>query len=99
MAEPSQYELDAWADVQAFNGRQVSRAMGAVGQKVSQGTEAVGDRASNYLEKHPHAQKAVERGREAAAKGTRAIGKGAQAVGDFLPGWVGSAGGSVQRTA
>lgn len=99
MPEPSQYEIDAWTDVQAFNGRQVSRAMGRVGQRVSTGTAAVNDRASDYLQKHHRAQKAVERGQGAAAKGTKAIGKGAHAIGESLPGWVGSAGGSAQRTS
>lgn len=57
MTEPSQYELEAWADVQEFKGRQVSRTIGGVGQKLSEGTAAVGDRASKFLEKRPAAQK------------------------------------------
>jgi hypothetical protein len=98
MAEPSQYELDAWTDVQAFRGRQVSRRMGEVGQKVSNGTTAVGDRATKYLENHPWAQAALERGQGVAAKGTQIVSAGARTASDALPGWAGTAGSSVRRT-
>jgi hypothetical protein len=98
MAEPSQYELDAWGDIQAFRGRQVSRRMGEVGQRVSDGTTAVGDRATKYLESHPRAQAALERGQGVAAKSTEIIGAGTRTASDALPGWVGTAGGSVRRS-
>jgi len=98
MTEPSQYEIDAWTDIQAFKGRQVSRRMGEVGQKVSNSTTAVGDRATKYLEDHPRAQAALERGQGAAAKGTQMVGAGAQVAKEALPGWAGTAGSSVRRT-
>lgn len=91
MAEPSQYELDAWNDIQAFRGRQISRRMGEVGQKVHNGTTAVGNRATNYLEAHPRAQAALERGQGVATKG-------AKIVSDALPSWAGTAARSMQRT-
>ena len=98
MAEPSQYELEAWTDIQAFRGRQVSLHMGEVGQRVSSTTAAVGSRATKYLESHPRAQAAVERGQGVAAKGTQIVGAGAETVGAALPGWASAAGRSVQRT-
>lgn len=99
MTEPSQYELDAWSDIQAFKGRQVSRGLGKAGEKVSKSTAAVGTRATTYLEKYPRAQAAIERGQGAAAKGTQLVTNGARSAGEVLPGWAGTAGGSVVRTA
>jgi hypothetical protein len=99
MIEPSQYELDAWRDVQAFKGRQVSRGLGQVGQKVSDRTAAAGRRASRYLEKHPRAQEGVERAQGVAAKGGQVAGAGVRAAREVLPGWAGTAGGSVRKTA
>lgn len=97
MVEPSQYELAAWSDIQAFRGRQASRALGEVGQKVSNGTAAVGKRATKYLENHPRALSALERGQGVAAKGTQVVGAGARTAGSVLPGWGGAAGGSARR--
>ena len=75
MAEPSQYELDAWSDIQAFKGRQVSRRMGEVGQR-SRPTAAVGDRATKYLEDHPGPKPpwSVDRGSRPRAPRSSALG-------------------------
>lgn len=98
MAEPSQYELEAWRDIQAFRGRQVSLRMGEAGQRVSNTVAAVGSQATKYLEGHPRAQAALERGQGVAAKGTQIVGAGARTAGAALPDWAGTAGRSVQRT-
>lgn len=98
MAEPSQYELDAWGEIQRFTGRQVSLRMADLGQRVSDATTAVGSRASKYLESHPRAQDALERGQGVAAKGTQFVSARAQTAGAALPGWVSTAGSSAQRT-
>lgn len=98
MAEPSQYEIDAWSNIQAFKGRQVSRRMGGVSQQVSNRTTAVGERATSYLENHPRAQAAVERGQSVATKGTQFVSAGARTASDALPGWAGAAGSSLRRT-
>jgi hypothetical protein len=87
MTEPSQYELEAWSDIQAFKGRQVSLRMGEVGQRVFNTTTAVGNRATKYLENHPRAQTALERGQGAAAKGTQIVSVGARTASAALPGW------------
>ena len=97
MAEPSQYELEAWSDIQAFKGRQVSLRMGEVGQRVFNTTTAVGSRATKYLENHPRAQTALERGQGAAAKGTQIVSVGARTASAALPGWASTAGSSVGR--
>ena len=56
MPEPSQYELDAWSEIQAFKGRQMSARMGDVSQGVIDTTTAVGSRAAKYLGDRPRAQ-------------------------------------------
>ncbi len=100
MDEPSQYELDAWNDIQAFRGRQASRGLGQVGQKVSNGTTTVGERGTKYLENHPRARAALKRGQGVAAKGTQIVSAGSHTAGGVLPGgWGGTAGGSLRRTA
>lgn len=98
MPEPSPYELDAWNEIQAFKGRQMSARMGDVSQGVRNTTTAVGSRATKYLEDRPRAQAALERGQAIATKGAQIVGSGARAAGDALPGWANTAGGSVGRT-
>lgn len=98
MSEPSQYELDAWSEVRAFKGRQISQRVGEVGQKVSSASNAVGARATEYLANHPRGQTVVDRGQAVAAKGTEIVSAGARAASRALPGWAGTAGGSVRRT-
>lgn len=74
MTEPSTYELDAWRNIQQFEGRALSRVMRDAGEQVATGAAEVGKRATKYLENHPGAQTAVSRGQEAVAKGARVIG-------------------------
>jgi hypothetical protein len=97
MAEPSQYELDAWSEIQAFRGRQISRRMSEVSQKVHDGTTAVGSRATNYLENHPRAQAALEGGQGVATKGAQIVNAGVHTPSVALPDWAGTAGRSMQR--
>lgn len=102
MAEPSEYELAAWRDIQRFKGRPLSAALRSAGEGISNGTAALGRRAATYLENHPGAQSAVSRGRGIVAKGASAIGTGASKAAGVLPtsaaDWSGTALGSAQRT-
>ncbi|MFI7426049.1 EcsC family protein [Micromonospora sp. NPDC049836] len=102
MAEPSEYELAAWRDIQQFKGRPLSAALRRAGEGVSNGAAALGRRATTYLENHPGAQSVVSRGRGIAAKGASAIGAGARKAAGVVPtsaaDWSGSALGSMQRT-
>jgi hypothetical protein len=78
MADPSDYELRAWRDIQRFKGRRLSRVMGNASEQVAIGAAELGKRATNYLENRPRAQSAVSHGQEVAAKGTHAVGSGAR---------------------
>jgi hypothetical protein len=102
MAEPSEYELAAWRDIQRFKGRPLSAALRSAGEGVSKGAAALGRRAATYLENHPGAQSVVSRGHGIVAKGASAIGTGARKAAGVLPtsaaDWSGSALGSMQRT-
>jgi hypothetical protein len=102
MAEPSEYELAAWRDIQQFKGRPLSAALRSAGESVSNGTAAFGRRAATYLENRPGARSAVSRGRGIVAKGASAIGTGARKAAGVLPtraaDWRGTALGSMQRT-
>lgn len=102
MAEPSEYELAAWRDIQQFKGRPLSAALNSVGEGMSNGAAALGRRAVTYLENHPGAQSVVSRGRGIVAKGASAVGTGARKAAGVLPtsaaDWSGTALGSMQRT-
>lgn len=101
MADPSDYELRAWRDIQRFRGRRLSRVMGNASEQVAIGTAELGKRATKYLENRPRAQSAVSHGQEAVAKGTYAVGSGARkAVGtlpDGMTDWSGAALESMRR--
>jgi hypothetical protein len=102
MAEPSEYELAAWRDIQRFKGRPLSAALRSAGEGVSNGAAALGRRAATYLENHPRAHSVVSRGRDVVAKGANAVGSGARKAASGLPtsaaDWSGTALGSAQRT-
>ena len=102
MADPSDYELRAWRDIQRFNGRRLSRVMGNASGQVAIGAAELGKHATKYLENHPRAQLAVSHGQEVVAKGTHAVGSGARKAAGTLPdgmtGWSGAALESMQRT-
>jgi hypothetical protein len=103
MTEPSDYELDAWRNIQRFKGRPLSQAMRNAGEQVAVGAEELGKRATQYLENHPGAQSAVSRGQEIVAKSAHAAGAGARKAKDAMPdvisGWGGAAFGSMRQTA
>jgi hypothetical protein len=103
MADPSDYELRAWRDLQRFKGRRLSRVMGNASGQVATGAAELGKRATKYLEKHPRAQLAVSHGQEVVAKGTHAVGSGARVAAGAFPGgmtsWSGPALESMRRTA
>ncbi|MFE2045857.1 EcsC family protein [Streptomyces sp. NPDC059477] len=98
MADPSDYEIAAWRDIQRFKGRPLSRAMRGAGERVATGAAEIGKRATKYLENHPRAQTAVSRGQEIAAKGARKVSAGAHGAVDALPDWSGTAFQSVRQT-
>jgi hypothetical protein len=102
MADPSDYELRAWRDMQRFKGRRLSRVMGNASEHVGSGAAQLGMRATKYLENHPRAQLAVSHGQEVVAKGTHAVGSGARKAAGTVPGgmtgWSGAALESMQRT-
>ncbi|WP_345376781.1 EcsC family protein [Frondihabitans cladoniiphilus] len=100
MADPSEYELDAWASVQRFKTRPFSSALTNVNQQMVAGAAELGKRATEYLESHPKAGAAVSRGQKTAAKGAGAVKAGARKVGEALPAgaadWGSSAAGSIR---
>jgi hypothetical protein len=102
MANPSDYELRAWRDIQRFEARPLSRVMGNVSEQVAIGAAELGKRATKYLGNHPRAQLAVSHGQEVVAKGTHAVGSGPRKAVDAIPDgmtdWSGAALGSMRRT-
>lgn len=98
MADPSDYELTAWADIQRFKGRPLSRVQRNVGGHVINGAAELGKRAAKRLEKHPRAQSVVSRGQEFVAKGGRKVSAGARGAADALPDWSGTALQSLRQT-
>ena len=102
MADPSDYELRAWRDIQRFEARPLSRVMGNVSEQVAIGAAELGKRATKYLGNHPRAQLAVSHGQEVIAKGTHAVGSGPRKAVDAIPDgmtdWSGAALGSMRRT-
>lgn len=98
MADPSDYELRAWSDIQRFKSRPLSRAMRNAGEQLAIGTSKLGKRATEYLETHPRARSGVSRGQEVAGKGGEAVGAGVRRAADILPDWSNTAYESMQRT-
>lgn len=102
MADPSDYELAAWRDIQRFKGRPLSRAMRNAGEQLAVGAVKVGQSATKYLENHPGAQSVVSRGQEIVADGAQAISAGARKTAAALPDgvtdWSGAAFGSIRHT-
>jgi hypothetical protein len=98
VADPSDYELVAWRDIQRFKGRPLSRVMRNAGEQVAIGAAELGKRATKHLENHPRAQSAVSRGQEIVAKGAHKVSAGARGTADALPDWSGAAFQSVRQT-
>lgn len=102
MAEPSDYELAAWRDIQRFKGRAMSRGMRGAGEQVAKGAAALGKRGSRYLDKQPRMRSAVSRGQEFVAKRAQAVGDGAHRAVDAIPDgmvdWSRAAVGAVRQT-
>jgi hypothetical protein len=51
MADPSDYELRAWRDIQRFEGRRLSRMMGNASEKVAIGAAELGKRCRGCSQK------------------------------------------------
>jgi hypothetical protein len=98
MNQPSPYELDAWASIQQFKGRQLSARMAQVGQLMSDAANTASDRAVGALEGRPRAQATLEKGKTAATSGGKAVASGVRAARGALPGWVGTVGGAARQT-
>ncbi len=103
MTEPSDYELDAWINIQRFKGRPISQALRNAGEQVAVGADEIGKRATQYLENHPRAHSAVARGQKIVARSAHAVGTGARKAKDAIPddvsNWGGAAFGSMRQTA
>ncbi|MFF4655362.1 EcsC family protein [Streptomyces sp. NPDC001381] len=95
---PSDYELDAWRDIQQFKGRPLSQGMKNAGEYVANGAAKFGKRAAQQLENHPRAKSAVSRGQQFVAKGAQKVGAGTRKAADALPDWSGAALQSIQKT-
>lgn len=98
MADPSEYELLAWRDIQRFKDRALSRMMRNASEQLAIGTAELGKRATKSLEKHPRAQKAVARGQKIVAKSADTVGAKARGAADALPDWSGTAFQSMRQT-
>ncbi|WP_225846863.1 EcsC family protein [Streptomyces sp. HPF1205] len=98
MAIPSDYELDAWRDIQRFKGRPLSRVQKIAGERMAHGAAELGRRAAKRLENHPRAQSAVSRGQEFVAKGAQKVSAGARGAADALPEWSDTALQSLRKT-
>src|SRR6478752_7288722 len=85
MTEPSVYELEAWQNIQRFQGRPLSQVIRNAGEQMANGAEKLGERATQYLEERPGAQAAVARGQEMVSKSAHAIGAGARKAADAIP--------------
>ncbi|MFS0716771.1 EcsC family protein [Arthrobacter sp. 1P04PC] len=103
MTEPSEYEIEAWRNVQAFKGRPLSQIARNAGEKAAAGVEELGQRASRYLEDHPTAESVVARSQTLVAKGAQKISVGARKAKDAIPDgigdWGNSAFGAMRQTA
>lgn len=102
MTEPSAYELEAWQNIQRFQGRPLSQAIRNAGEQMANGAEKLGERATQYLEQRPGAQAAVVRGQEIVSKSAHAIGAGARkathAIPDGIADWSGAAITSMRKS-
>ncbi|MFE6735994.1 EcsC family protein [Microbacterium sp. NPDC057650] len=102
MAEPSEYELAAWRDVQRFKGRPLSRVMHGAGEQITLGLSAVGAQSSRFLDNHPKTHSAVAKGQGAVVKTAQVVGAGAKkavsAIPDGVTDWSGAAFDSMRRS-
>lgn len=69
--EPSDYELQAWADLQLLRDRPASRAVRAVGDKMADSFAAFERRASKFTDDHPKMKATIERGQTVVVDGAR----------------------------
>lgn len=98
MADPSDYELQAWRDIERFKRRPLSRAMRSGGEQLAIGSAGLGRHTTKYFDKHPRARSAASRGQGVATKGGTAVGTGVRRATDVLPDWSNTAYGSMRRT-
>jgi hypothetical protein len=101
MADPSTYELDAWATLQQVKSRPLSTATRAIADQVGKGAKAIGRKATEYVDSHPRTKAIVERGGTTAARIGKGVTDGAhkawEAVPDDAQTWVVDAGRSTAR--
>lgn len=101
MIEPSDYEKQAWSEVQDFRGRAFSRMARSVNEKASGAASKIGQGASDYLENHPKIGLALSKERDAVAKRAGAIGvvarKAVDAISEEVGDWEGIALGDMKN--
>lgn len=102
MTNPSEYELEAWRNVQRFMGRPLSRAVRSAGDKVAVSATELGNRAAAYVGNRPRAQAAVSKVQSAVADSAQAASTTARKAVDAIPGglteWSGAAFESTRNT-
>jgi hypothetical protein len=95
VTKPSEYELEAWQNVQRFMGRPLSRAVRSAGDQVAVGAAELGNRAAAYLGSRPRAQAAVSKAQSAVANSAQAASSTARRTVGAIPGglteWSGAA--------
>lgn len=95
MATPSDYEIEAWKELQRFKGRPITRVLNNTGEKIS---SKIND-FSSYIEENPKTSSAVLKAKDSLVNSKNAVGKGLKnAVGilpDQLTDWGGHAANSI----
>jgi hypothetical protein len=81
MAQPSRYESEAWADIQRFRGRPVTRGLHSIGDSVATGAGAIQRKAAEFADEHTEVRKA----QATAARALEAARDGIRVVGDAVP--------------
>lgn len=81
MAQPSRYESEAWADIQRFHGRPVTRGLHSIGERVSSGVGALQRKATGFADEHAE----IRRAQASAARVLDSARDGIRLVGDAVP--------------
>ena len=85
MSDPSEYELEAWQNIQQFKGRPLSRVVRGAGQKLASGAAKIRERGADFLVDHPGAQAAVSRGQEITSSSGQRLSEGVRKLGEAIP--------------
>ena len=85
MSEPSEYELNAWQEIQRFRGRPLSHVVRQVGDKVTPIAAAASAHAAQALDDRPRAKAVVAQGKQAVGNGVGALKSGTKKLGEVVP--------------